>query len=75
MIIFDHFAPKVPLKSPVRFSTTPLASLAGLNYLGKITKTSTKNPEIKTSIKKITENAELQKVANYLATSILRVKP
>ena len=33
MIIFDHFASKVNFKSPVRFSTTPLASLQGLNKL------------------------------------------
>ena len=35
MIIFDHFPPKVLDKSPVRFSTTPLASLAGLNKQAK----------------------------------------
>ena len=38
MIIFDHFPPKVNVKSPVRFSTTPLASLAGLNKQVKMPK-------------------------------------
>ena len=42
---------------------------------GENNKNINEKPRNKNLYKKITENAELQKVANYLATSQLRVKP